>query len=100
MVQMTKRPLPTADKDLTVIGTKGPCSGTERRITVFDYTPAAGSSRIDLSAADSLSRRGLLNVIEDEFHIELDLDDIADLTTFDRVLKYIESKSERNAAAS
>jgi acyl carrier protein len=58
------------------------------------------SSQESVQAWDSVATITLLNVIEDEFHIELDLDDIADLTTFDRVLKYIESKSERNAAAS
>lgn len=58
------------------------------------------SSQDSVQAWDSVATITLVNVIEDELHVELDLDDIADLTSFDRVLKYIESKSERNAASS
>ena len=58
------------------------------------------SSQESVKAWDSVATITLVNVIEDEFQVELDLDDIADLTTFDRVLKYVESKSERNTASS
>jgi acyl carrier protein len=58
------------------------------------------SSQESVKAWDSVATITLVNVIEDEFHVELDLDDIADLTTFDRVLKYVESKSERSTASS
>jgi acyl carrier protein len=58
------------------------------------------SSQESVKAWDSVATITLANVIEDEFHIEMDLDDIADLTTFDRVLKYVESKSTRNGASS
>jgi acyl carrier protein len=58
------------------------------------------SSQESVKAWDSVATITLVNVIEDEFQVELDLDDIADLTTFDRVLKYVESKSQQNAAQS
>jgi acyl carrier protein len=58
------------------------------------------SSQESVKAWDSVAAITLANVIEDEFHMEMDLDDIADLTTFGRVLKYVESKSEQNGASS
>jgi len=57
-------------------------------------------SQESVKAWDSVATITLANVIEDEFNMELDLDDIADLTTFDRVLKYVESRSQGNAASS
>ncbi len=44
-----------------------------------------------LGAWDSVAAITMMNVVEDEFQIEMDLDSLADLDSFDRILNYLES---------
>lgn len=56
----------------------------------------------DISAAsqetvaewDSVAAITLVNVIEEKFEIEMDLDQIADLDTFDKVLTYLQQRQQ------
>ena len=50
------------------------------------------ASQATLSEWDSIAAVTLVNVVEDEFGIEMDLDVLADLDSFDRVCEYIQSK--------
>lgn len=43
-----------------------------------------------LAAWDSIAAITLVNVIEDEFGIQMDLDQLGDLDTFPRILAYLE----------
>lgn len=43
-----------------------------------------------LAAWDSIAAITLVNVIEDEFQIQMDLDELGDLDTFPRILAYLE----------
>lgn len=60
--------------------------------TVFpDLDPAAipGATQESVSTWDSIAAITLVNVIEDEFQIEMDLDKLADLDSFARILEYL-----------
>jgi acyl carrier protein len=50
--------------------------------------PAATQDSI--AAWDSIAAITLVNVIEDEFQTQLDMEELADLDSFDRVLSYLE----------
>lgn len=63
--------------------------------TVFpDLSPegALRASQANLAEWDSVAAITLVNVIEDEFGFEMDLDALADLDSFEKVSDYIESK--------
>lgn len=47
------------------------------------------ASQATLTGWDSVAAITLMNVIEDEFGIEMDLDIVADLDSFDRVRDYL-----------
>lgn len=50
--------------------------------------PAANQESV--AAWDSIAAITLVNVIEDEFQIQMDLDQLADLDSFPRILDYLE----------
>jgi acyl carrier protein len=43
---------------------------------------------------DSVAAITLVNVIEEQFEIEMDLDDVADLDSFDKVLAYLQQRQQ------
>jgi acyl carrier protein len=40
---------------------------------------------------DSIAAITLINVIDEEFNIQIDYDEVAELTSFDRILEYLNS---------
>jgi len=63
--------------------------------TVFPDLPVteiATASTATLAAWDSVAAITLMNVIEDEFGFEMDLDDLADLDSFDKVYSYLHKR--------
>ena len=53
---------------------------------------ATHASQATLPEWDSVAAITLVNVVEDEFGFEMDLDALADLDSFDKVREYIETK--------
>ena len=47
---------------------------------------------------DSIAAITLVNLIEEEFGIEMDFDQIADLTSFPEILKYVNGRVPHTAA--
>lgn len=41
---------------------------------------------------DSVAAITLMNLIEEEFNIQMDFDDLAELTSFEKIRKYVEEK--------
>jgi acyl carrier protein len=63
--------------------------------TVFpSMEPAeiAAASQATVPEWDSVAAITLVNVIDEEFGIEMDLDQIADLDSFDKVLVYLQGQ--------
>jgi len=52
----------------------------------------AGASQDKLEEWDSVASITLVNVIEEEFNIQMDYDVLADLNTFERVYTYLEKE--------
>ena len=52
-----------------------------------DQIPDA--SQATVSSWDSIAAITLVNVVEDEFSIQLDLDKLADLDSFERIYEYL-----------
>lgn len=50
------------------------------------------ASQASVAAWDSVAAITMMNVIEDEFALEMDLDDLADLDSFDKVLAYLQTR--------
>jgi acyl carrier protein len=73
---------------------------TRRRLTncfqtVFPDMPEAQiatASTATIAEWDSVAAITLMNVIEDEFGFEMDLDDLADLDSFDKVYSYLQKR--------
>jgi acyl carrier protein len=61
-----------------------------------DLPPEAivSASTATVAAWDSVAAITLMNVIEDEFGFEMDLDDLADLDSFDRVYTYLQKRHQ------
>jgi acyl carrier protein len=62
---------------------------------VFPDTPEqniTGLSTGNTAAWDSVAAITLMNVIEDEFHVQLDVEDIAELDSFQRVQDYVQQR--------
>jgi acyl carrier protein len=60
--------------------------------TVFPDLPEAAIPQAEQSNVkdwDSVAAITLVNVIEEEFNLELDLDKIADLDSFDKIAAYL-----------
>ena len=59
---------------------------------VFPDVPESeipSASQATLATWDSVATITMVNVVEDEFQIQLDLDQLADLDSFDRILEYL-----------
>jgi len=73
---------------------------TRRRLTncfqvVFPDLPEADfatASTATVAAWDSVAAITLMNVIEDEFGFEMDLDDLAELDSFEKVYSYLQKR--------
>ena len=52
------------------------------------------ASQDTVTAWDSVAAITLVNVIEEQFGIEMDLDDVADLDSFDKVCAYLQQRSQ------
>jgi len=62
---------------------------------VFPQLPeseAATASQAAFAAWDSVAAITLANVIEEEFGIEMDLEVLGDLDSFEKIREYVESK--------
>ena len=59
-----------------------------------DLPPQAVStaSTATLASWDSVAAITLMNVVEDEFGLEMDLDDLADLDSFDKLHSYLQKR--------
>jgi acyl carrier protein len=55
-----------------------------------------GASHESLTAWDSVASLTLVNVIEEEFGIEMDFDVLGDLTTFDLVYQYLQKETAKS----
>ncbi len=53
---------------------------------------AARASQASLAEWDSVASISLLNVVEEEFQIEVDMEVLADLSSFDLVLDYLNKR--------
>lgn len=52
------------------------------------------ASQETVAAWDSVAAITLVNVIEEQFGIEMDLDDISELDSFDKVCAYLQRRSQ------
>ena len=65
--------------------------------TVFPDLPqteVAQASQATVKGWDSIAAITLVNVIEDEFQIQMDFDRLADLDSFERIQQYLESEAQ------
>ena len=63
--------------------------------TVFPDLPEAqikSASQDTVDTWDSVAAITLVNLIEEEFGIEMDFDDVADLTSFEKILDYLNTR--------
>ena len=63
--------------------------------TVFPHLPGTdipAATQQTVPAWDSTAAIMLVNVIEDEFGIEVDFDRLADLDSFDRICRYLKER--------
>lgn len=51
-----------------------------------------GASTATVAEWDSVAAITLMNVLEEEFGLEMDLDDLADLDSFGKVLAYLQKR--------
>ena len=68
---------------------------------VFPDLPTAAiqtASQDTVESWDSVAAITLINVIEEEFEIQMDFDDVAGLTSFPAILKYLEERTAHTAA--
>jgi len=73
---------------------------TRQRLTkcfqlVFPELPEAaiaGASTATVEAWDSVAAITLMNVVEDEFGLEMDLDDLANLDSFEKLHAYLQQR--------
>ncbi len=78
---------------------------TEQRLegifeTVFpDLSPerVKTASQDSVENWDSVAAITLMNLIEEEFGIEMDFEDLGELTSFERILNYLEGKAAHTA---
>jgi acyl carrier protein len=64
--------------------------------TVFPDLPPdriRSASQDSVTTWDSVAAITLINLIEEEFGIEMDFDQVADLTSFDAILEYLKRLS-------
>ncbi len=68
---------------------------------VFPDLPAERirtASQDTVETWDSVAAITLINVIEEELEIQMDFEDVADLTSFPSILKYVEERTAHTAA--
>ena len=68
--------------------------------TVFPDLPPEkiqAASQDSVANWDSVAAITLMNLVEEEFEIEMDFDDLGELTSFQRVLKYLEGRIAHTA---
>jgi acyl carrier protein len=68
--------------------------------SVFPDLPVAdipASSQKTVGTWDSIAAITLVNVIEDEFGLQMDFDRLAELDSFDRILSYVRAQVNVNA---
>jgi len=51
-----------------------------------------GASTTTVATWDSVAAITLMNVVEEEFGLEMDLDDLANLDSFERLCSYLEKR--------
>lgn len=56
------------------------------------------ASQESVEAWDSVGAITLMNLIEEEFEIEMDFDDVADLTSFAKIEEYLKERLSQTAA--
>ena len=69
--------------------------------TVFPDLPfekIRQASQDSVETWDSVAAITLLNLIEEEFGIQMDFDDIGDLTSFSRIAEYLKGKLSHTVA--
>ena len=69
--------------------------------TVFPELPAdriKSASQDSVQTWDSVAAITLINLIEEEFEIEMDFDQVADLTSFSAILEYLRGHLTPTAA--
>lgn len=69
--------------------------------TVFPDLPPdkiENASQDSVETWDSVAAITLLNLIEEEFGIEMDLDHAAELTSFSKILNYLKERGVQTAA--
>ena len=79
---------------------------TEERLvgifeTVFPDLPperVRAASQSTVETWDSVAAITLMNLIEEEFGIEMDFEDLGELTSFRRILEYLEGRTAHTAA--
>jgi len=62
---------------------------------VFPDLPAeqiAGASTASVGSWDSVAAITLMNVVEEEFGMEMDLDDVAELDSFEKLYSYLQKR--------
>jgi acyl carrier protein len=75
---------------------------TRQRLTncfqvVFPDLPPEGiatASTATVASWDSVAAITLMNVIEDDFGFEMDLDDLADLDSFEKLYSYLQKRHQ------
>jgi acyl carrier protein len=70
--------------------------------TVFPNLPAgqiATATQQSVAAWDSTAAIMLINVIEDEFGLQVDFDRLADLDSFERICAYLKEQQAATTAA-
>jgi len=78
---------------------------TEQRLinifeTVFPDLPLENirtATQNSVANWDSVAAITLMNLIEEEFEIQLDFNDVADLTSFAKVLEYLKERTAQSA---
>lgn len=57
------------------------------------------ASQASIAQWDSIATLTLLNVIDEEFQVQIDLEDVADLDSFERVLAYLRVRLDGTGSA-
>ena len=77
----------------------------QRLVKIFETTfPDLPPEKIRTASQDSVENWDsvaaitLINLIEEEFEIQMDFDDVADLTSFSKILQYLNERTAPTAA--
>jgi acyl carrier protein len=64
----------------------------------FSNDQIVGASADSMAAWDSVASVTLIAMIEEEFELEIDVEDLGELVSFDKILAYLNSKTMRTEA--